>query len=207
MSESVVANVLLPFGQLSSGRLVGVSEVDRGLACGCFCPQCGQPLIAKKGDILVHHFAHQSDAECKGAVESALHKMSKQILADRRQVRIPDAIAIYGTTKRWLSGPRTYVAEMARLEPSFGGIRPDVFFEGGGVPLAIEVCVTHPVPETKRQLLTAQLFDSIEIDMSRWIGCENTETLAAAVIWTAPREWLHHDGIKRALAGMQGAMA
>lgn len=37
-------------------NLVHVSEVVRGLACECTCFECGEIVLAKKGEIKEHHF-------------------------------------------------------------------------------------------------------------------------------------------------------
>ena len=29
-----------------------------------YCPYCGAPLIARKGDVRQHHFAHKQDHHC-----------------------------------------------------------------------------------------------------------------------------------------------
>ncbi|GAB6194696.1 hypothetical protein JCM39068_44570 [Desulfocastanea catecholica] len=55
-----------------------ILEVPKGLACQCDCPECGTPLIAKKGQINKKHFAHSIDVDCSG--ETALHRAAKQIL-------------------------------------------------------------------------------------------------------------------------------
>lgn len=61
------------------GALVNIDSVPTGNRCGCFCPACNEPLIAKnKGAIRIHHFAHQSGKECDYAVESMLHKLAKE---------------------------------------------------------------------------------------------------------------------------------
>ena len=46
--------IRLPNGKLTiargpDGTLVGVLDVPRGRRCGCVCPDCGQPLVAKVG--------------------------------------------------------------------------------------------------------------------------------------------------------------
>lgn len=46
------------------GKTVSINEVERGLACGCVCPFCRAKLIARKGEINRHHFAHQSKGSC-----------------------------------------------------------------------------------------------------------------------------------------------
>lgn len=65
------------------GDMVHVDEVPNGNECGCICPHCKSALCAKNGgdgERMIHHFAHLSGADCIGAVESALHKMAKEIM-------------------------------------------------------------------------------------------------------------------------------
>ena len=60
-------------------QLVSVDNVPVGNKCGCFCPACNEPLIAKnQGTKRKHHFAHQSGTECEYAVESMLHILAKE---------------------------------------------------------------------------------------------------------------------------------
>ncbi|OWY39307.1 hypothetical protein CEK28_08810 [Xenophilus sp. AP218F] len=62
---------LIPFG-LKEDVLVEVNDVDQGLACGCVCPACRAPLVARKGQVNIHHFAHHSRAACAEAMGQAL---------------------------------------------------------------------------------------------------------------------------------------
>ncbi|WP_156731411.1 hypothetical protein [Photobacterium phosphoreum] len=59
----------IPFGlQLESNELVDVDDVDKGRKCGCICPSCKSALIARQGDVNIHHFSHvKSDVvkECE----------------------------------------------------------------------------------------------------------------------------------------------
>lgn len=75
---------------LREGRLQHVSEVQRGLACGCTCPACGDYLIARKGPIREHHFGHAADHDCRTAVETALHMAARELLASRREIVLPN---------------------------------------------------------------------------------------------------------------------
>ncbi len=62
----------------SSGRVVNIDEVPAGNKCGCFCPSCKEPLMAKnQGRKRIHHFSHQSGTECANAYESMLHILAK----------------------------------------------------------------------------------------------------------------------------------
>jgi len=63
----------------NDGKLVFVDDVLTGNKCGCFCPACKEPVLAKnKGVKRTHHFAHQSGTECKYACESMLHCLAKE---------------------------------------------------------------------------------------------------------------------------------
>lgn len=63
----------------ATGKLVNVDDVPIGNECGCFCPACKEPLIAKnQGLKRMHHFAHQSRMECEYAFESMLHTLAKE---------------------------------------------------------------------------------------------------------------------------------
>lgn len=62
-----------------NGFLVNVDDVRTGNECGCFCPACKEPLMAKnQGQKRIHHFAHQSGTECDFAYESMLHLLAKE---------------------------------------------------------------------------------------------------------------------------------
>ncbi|WHY77279.1 competence protein CoiA family protein [Neobacillus sp. WH10] len=65
----------LPYG-LKDGKLVHISDVEKGLKCECVCPACNHPLIARKGEKTAHHFAHYNGSECAKSVETALHSIS-----------------------------------------------------------------------------------------------------------------------------------
>ena len=52
---------LIPFGlDEASGQLVDVGSIKRGKACGCVCPSCYTPLVARHGQKKEWHFAHRS---------------------------------------------------------------------------------------------------------------------------------------------------
>lgn len=70
---------------LKAGELVDVSNVERGLKCDCICAKCGTPLLARKGKIKKHHFAHYNSEECVGAFETTLHLADKSILERKKR--------------------------------------------------------------------------------------------------------------------------
>lgn len=75
----------VPFAIDAAGGFRDVADVPRGLECGCFCADCKGPLVAKKGDVRAHHFAHHDRRECRHALEASLFGMLMT------QVRMADA--------------------------------------------------------------------------------------------------------------------
>jgi len=78
-----------PYGLLD-GNVVTADVVERGLACGCTCPSCGERLIANHGTgIKQPYFSHESGAECEAAYETALHLLAKEVLAEEKRLLLP----------------------------------------------------------------------------------------------------------------------
>lgn len=76
MAERIQKHLTHAFNK--DGVLVHIDSVPNGIACECFCPVCKQPLVAHQGPKEVHHFAHKSDVDCPGAIETTLHLLAKK---------------------------------------------------------------------------------------------------------------------------------
>ena len=74
---------------IKNGIITSVDDVESGLKCGCVCPACGEPLVAKKGAKRIHHFAHQSGHNCEYGYESSLHLAAKEILSKSQKIILP----------------------------------------------------------------------------------------------------------------------
>jgi hypothetical protein len=72
----------VPFAVDANGRWRDVSSVSRGKACGCFCAECRSPLIARMGEVRVHHFAHEGKRECRAALETSIFGMAIALLSE-----------------------------------------------------------------------------------------------------------------------------
>ena len=60
-------------------NLIHITDAVRGLACNCICFECGETVLARKGNIKEHHFAHANNKDsCTIHPESVLHKYAKQ---------------------------------------------------------------------------------------------------------------------------------
>jgi ssDNA-binding Zn-finger/Zn-ribbon topoisomerase 1 len=157
-----------------------VSEVDRGLKCGCVCPACGERLIAKKGQKVTHHFAHQTTKDCEYGYESSLHLAAKEILSKAKKLVIPPVYVHFPNSykeKLLLSDAKEITIDRVELEQRFNNVVPDVVVYAEGKCLFIEVFVTHCVDDEKLDKLRAADISTIEINLSKIDHSITTEEL------------------------------
>jgi len=205
-------SLLIPFA-LRDGRMVAPHQVVTGLACGCMCSCCGAPVVAKALESRERrpHFAHHGRSGCSGGVESALHRMAKQVIADRRELLLP---AWEGSPE--MPNPPTRVNQMGETVTGVAvdlparvvaltavsiedrGVaadyRPDVLVRDRDGDLLVEIRVSHRVDPLKERRVQADGRRMLEIDLSA-LPVEELDLgkLANAVLF-APnnRHWLSH---------------
>ena len=74
-------------------QIVNVKQVERGLACMCFCFECAEPVVARKGEKNEHDFSHLSNKEsCTIHPESILHKFAKQVIMEEKYLTLPSLL-------------------------------------------------------------------------------------------------------------------
>ncbi|MCB0553709.1 MAG: hypothetical protein KDD02_09180 [Phaeodactylibacter sp.] len=152
----------LPFG-LRDGRLLSIEEAARGLACGCICPACQEPLVAKKGARHAHHFAHHRGSSCAYGLETALHLKAKEILEQARRITLPPVFL--HRQQQPLFRAQLIRFDKVRVEQYLDGIVPDLVLEAGPKRLLLEIAATHPAPEKKRRRLQQLGWPALEIDI------------------------------------------
>lgn len=193
---------LVPFGEMPDGRLVGIEDVPRGLACGAVCPECRSILVARKGEIKLHHFAHHASLDCSGGFETAVHRMAKQIVSDRLCLNLPDVIARAGSDARRLYGTTLQRFDAVELEVWMDGIRPDAVGVRGDKQVAIEFFVSHRCDPEKLQVFANRRLAAVEIDLSAVGRNVNLDELQGLVTRRAPRQWLYNPKAADAAAEM-----
>lgn len=133
---------------LRDGTLVSATEVQRGLACGCFCPACGGTLVAKKGSYRTAHFAHFDREDCGGWLETIVHQRAKALLIEEKKLMLPPVYRVPGTGE--CKSPWKLVTfEKIDLEVTLGNGRADAIGIINGRPLAIEIAVTHKISKKR----------------------------------------------------------
>lgn len=209
----------LPFG-IKDGVLVGINQVERGLACNCFCPCCKHPLIARKGESKIHHFAHASGKECEGAVQTALHMAAKEILQRNKRILLPEVIGasyvkykvpyIYNDFNRETGVIREEQSYRTRwtdirianekyvdfddvlLEKRFENIVPDIVLIKNGIKLFIEIAVTHFVDENKLRKIRELKISTLEIDISAMENISFQELENLLVTRLEGKKWVYN---------------
>lgn len=89
---------LIPFGELiENGYLVDAASVNRGEACGCVCPSCKTPLVARQGEVNEWHFAHKSkdndkntEEPCEYSFVVSVRLMIKQLAEEGLIIILPN---------------------------------------------------------------------------------------------------------------------
>lgn len=166
-----------------TGKPRHISEVSSGNACNCICadPRCNQPLCAKKGVELRHHFSHQRSTGCTagrfggGARESIFHYCLKEAIY--KASCLPIATSTLSSEVWELLGYQEAVKDTGlhftsakmekRLVTQFSGHRqPDVSGVLNGQKLAIEVTYTHATSDTKVAEMESVGFETIEVKVN-----------------------------------------
>lgn len=193
-----LTGIRLQFG-LQDGLLKHISEVSGGLDCGCRCASCDDRLVAKKGAVKQHHFAHACGSECATALETALHFAAKQILESEREIFLPAAILNFNGPYSAIQVTNSQLVglENVTLERKIGQIIPDVIASKNGQLLSIEIRVTHPVDSLKLQRISELGLSTLEIDLSKVARNLTLLHLKTLVIGAgAHKKWLYNADVE-----------
>lgn len=168
------------------GEIVHVSEMNSGVSSNCLCPKCGSILIAKKGDIRRHHFAHYNYENCHGSQETALHLLAKEILYQEKKLTLPKLNHEHLPEIKYFSNVDLEVRDLGLIFDALGTTKKD--------SLAIEIKVTHEIDNRKRQIVINNNIQMIEVDLSNYLNENATKsTIKEAVINSAPRVWINQN--------------
>jgi len=151
----------LTYALNKEGDLVHIDGVPNGNECECFCPHCKSELCAKnEGVYKVHHFAHLNGADCVGAIESALHKMAKDVMKETLCIQLPDRF----------DGSRGELLKLDRVEVEFydkeTNLRPDCVGYYGDKFIWIEFKRAHAVDTKKKGKIISAKIDCVELDIN-----------------------------------------
>lgn len=119
------------------------------------CPQCGESVVFRKGDIKRPHFSHKPSSVC--SAETVEHIVAKRAIAAmiKMGVQVDINIACARCGRKTVVELPVHVFDDALLETPLANKRiPDVsLMAGGNVMLGVEVRKTHAVDEDKSKSL------------------------------------------------------
>jgi hypothetical protein len=132
-------NEAMKIAQTENGYAIHIDEVEKGYK-KCTCIKCGEKLKVKKGKIQTWHFSHLANSECKGAQETALHKLAKQIIGKKTEIKINEIESLL-YSRGELEIP---IAKELISLPEDRPIIPDVTAISNEENIYFEVAVTNP---------------------------------------------------------------
>jgi hypothetical protein len=186
---------------MRDGKLLFIADVQRGLACGCVCARCRQPLVAKKGSIREHHFAHFEATSCHGAAESVLHSLAKELIAELDEFAVPpyEFVKQRRTKTGQIVRHEARVAkggdvriDKVRVEEHQGDFVPDIIIESGSKSLVVEVAVTHKVARAKLRKIRRRNLPVIEIKLDPSDSFLPRGSLKSKLRDSTSKVWLFH---------------
>lgn len=192
-------DIKLPYG-IKDGKLIHISQVESGLACGCVCPSCSSKLVARKGKKVAHHFAHYSGDLCPYATETALHLAAKEILRDNKRITLPvvnvSFMLNHKSIESEIAKSKVYEIDSVRVEKKVGNIIPDLILEIGQRKLLVEVFVTNRVNNDKLKKIKELGISAIEIDLSSAPIDMPMEVLSDLIINKVDnKKWLNNERV------------
>ncbi|WP_240640168.1 hypothetical protein [Mangrovimonas spongiae] len=149
--------------KITLGKIIGtekiahISIVKNGLKCNCECVECGEKLIAvnNKNNKREIHFRHEIESDCKGGIETALHLLAKQIVAENNSIRLFDN-TFFNYSK-------------SEIEVSLTDYNPDVIIENIELnqKWLIELAVTSFIGNEKLEKIQRDNLNCLEIDLKK----------------------------------------
>lgn len=175
---------MIVWGIKPDGTRLFIDGARRGAADHLKC-ECGAELVARKGDVRSHHFAHASGAarSCKEAHLNALSKFAADALKRFRQVKLPQIAGRPQTT--------TFVEASPEVFGAYGGVR----IARGTDDHRRELCILFKVKRGKAPALKEKFATSgvsaMVVDLSPFRDLPD-KRIAKAMAFQAERSWLHN---------------
>lgn len=184
---------------LHEKQLVSIDQVESGLRCGCICPACGEPLIARKGTKKRHHFAHRAESTCSNGYETSLHLAAKEILSQAKEIILPSVYVTFhsGKNAELLSPAFSVPIDRIELERHFDAVVPDIVIYTKEKKIFVEIYVTHPVDEQKLSKLRELGISCMEIDLHD-VAFTTTEEFSRFLLNDySNKKWIYNNAADR----------
>jgi hypothetical protein len=165
-----------------SGNVRFVGEVDRGAACGCYCPVCSSPLVAKQGQVKDWHFAHepgQERVECEAGAMNMLRRVMAEAIQVMPPVKLPlfECQVVASSPTKVVVEPVSWNAqfELPSLRWSTDGMRSKPFLAGqlsSGAPFEAYAVVAESMPRRPEPS------EDLVARLGYWVPMPSAETMS-----------------------------
>lgn len=168
-----MTNLLLPYATNPRGDFVTPEIAVKGEEHRC--PQCGDLVVLRQGEVKRAHFAHKPTAQC--SAETVQHIVAKHAVATAAKsgasidLLVPCAVCRHVTP---FLLPQAFDTVTVEYTVPSGRI-VDVALLGAQAALAVEVHQTHAVDEDK----------AADLGGMAWLEVEAADVLAQPTIWRA----------------------
>lgn len=201
------------------GQLRFVGEVEKGAACGCFCPSCKSPLLARKGEEREWHFAHeagQERPECEAGAHNLARALGIEHLREQEaqgRLQLPHYQDAAAVSSNWLhrSEPVSWPAAIAgALQWRANPPKAHPVATGtlqSGVPIALFVQVGDAGPPQLQDLPAECAYISLVVAPAWPLGTRSRAQAMAAIAQTASWRWGYHPDVHGHLAAAQQRLA
>ncbi len=152
----------IPFAKhIESGKLTSIEDVESGENCKCICLYCETALIAKKGEIKRHHFAHKNKKECAYGFALALHERVQQVLSNTSEIAIPEHPGYAG----WIYTERqkTKISSI-RSELLYHKTIPTIIIQSGIGEFTLDIFCDKRIQKEKE---FTKVYDRLEINLRK----------------------------------------
>lgn len=178
-------NIIFSWAENAEGKMVHVDSVPRGLSCGCTCPNCHEPLLARHGEKNEHGFAHHSDtrgANLDICYIVILYKLAEHIVLTKKRINAPSYYGIF--PEKDIEFVDVKVDSNYEREDK----QPDVIATTvDGIKYLIEFIFDYKVQH--KQAIDYQNLNCLEIDLSK----QSLETVEEFLLTSnADRKWLNN---------------
>lgn len=185
---------------LKDGAPVSIMDVESGLKCGCVCPVCNAPLVAKHPNPsakrpMKDHFAHRQKDSCAYGYQTSLHLAAKDILSKATTMVIPavETKTLEGFRNRFLIEKKTITIDKVELEKQIDNIIPDVVVHTGDKRLLVEIYVTHCIDDAKLEKIKESGLSTIEIDLHEKRDIITREELREHLLHSSEaKKWMYN---------------
>ena len=208
-------STLIPFGlRLEDQQLVDVSEVERGVKCGCICPSCSTPLLARQGEINEWHFAHASKgvsestkSECEYSFWVSVTLMAKQVISTANSINLPSLTMFFADGKEVnVAKEKIATIDIIGLEKHISEVYADAVLSVGKYLIAVIFTAPHKIADVYTPHgEQSENIGVLEISLAKaneWlfgdkINGEYSKRIYHHIINDAAnKRWLHHPRVK-----------